>query len=79
MIFMTRKVVLMFFILMSIIMQGGGFRISLQGARQVAMAHTSAHTRDASITFFNPAGIFFIFMKLSFIEGIFMVFGNVDF
>jgi len=79
MIFMTRKVILMFFILMSIIMQGGGFRISLQGARQVAMAHTSAHTRDASIAFFNPAGISFIPSKLSFTAGTFMVFGNADF
>ena len=38
----------------------GGFRVSLQGVKQLAMAHTSAHAEDASIAFFNPAGISFI-------------------
>ena len=43
----------------------GGFRVSLQGVRQLAMAHTSAHAEDASVAFFNPAGISFIPAKLS--------------
>lgn len=76
---MMRKAVFMFFIMTSIIMQGGGFRVSLQGARQAAMAHTSAHTRDASVAFFNPAGISFIPSKLSIAAGTFIIMGKADF
>lgn len=47
----------------------GGFRVSLQGVRQLAMAHTSAHAEDASVAFFNPAGISFIPAKLSVAAG----------
>lgn len=47
----------------------GGFRVSLQGVKQLAMAHTSAHAEDASITFFNPAGMSFIPAKLSVAAG----------
>ena len=47
----------------------GGFRLSLQGVKQLAMAHTSAHTEDASVAFFNPAGISFIPSKLSVAAG----------
>ncbi len=49
----------------------GGFRVSLQGVRQAAMAHTSAHTEDASVIFFNPAGMGFIEEKLSVVAGVF--------
>ncbi|MCB9201790.1 MAG: outer membrane protein transport protein [Flavobacteriales bacterium] len=51
----------------------GGFRISLQGVRQAAMAHTSAHVKDASVMFYNPAGISFIPEKISASAGIFGV------
>ncbi|MBW8361754.1 MAG: outer membrane protein transport protein [Kaistella sp.] len=47
----------------------GGFRVSLQGVKQLAMAHTSAHAEDASVTFFNPAGMSFIPSKLSVVAG----------
>lgn len=47
----------------------GGFRVSLQGVKQLAMAHTSAHTEDASVAFFNPAGIAFVPAKLSIAGG----------
>lgn len=47
----------------------GGFRVSLQGVKQLAMAHTSAHAEDASVAFFNPAGISFIPAKLSVAAG----------
>jgi outer membrane protein P1, putative len=47
----------------------GGFRVSLQGVKQLAMAHTSAHAQDASVAFFNPAGISFIPSKLSIAVG----------
>lgn len=47
----------------------GGFRVSLQGVKQLAMAHTSAHAEDASVAFFNPAGMSFIPNKLSVVAG----------
>ena len=57
----------------------GGFRVSLQGVKQLAMAHTSAHTEDASIAFFNPAGISFIPNKLSVAVGGFGVISEVEY
>lgn len=57
----------------------GGFRVSLQGVKQLAMAHTSAHTEDASVAFFNPAGISFIPNKLSFALGAFGAKSEVEY
>lgn len=55
--------------LSAVAMYGGGFRVSLQGVKQLAQAHTSAHAEDASVAFFNPAGISFIPSKLSIAGG----------
>ena len=57
----------------------GGFRVSLQGVKQLAMAHTSAHTEDASVAFFNPAGISFIPNKLSVAVGGFGALTEVEY
>lgn len=57
----------------------GGFRVSLQGVKQLAMAHTSAHTEDASVAFFNPAGISFIPSKLSVAVGGFGAISEVEY
>ena len=57
----------------------GGFRVSLQGVKQLAMAHTSAHAEDASVAFFNPAGISFIPAKLSIAGGGFAAMSKVTF
>lgn len=57
----------------------GGFRVSLQGVKQLAMAHTSAHAEDASVAFFNPAGISFIPAKLSVAAGGFGALNKVTF
>lgn len=57
----------------------GGFRVSLQGVKQLAMAHTSAHAEDASVAFFNPAGISFIPSKLSVAAGGFAVMSKVTY
>ena len=64
-------------LLSGIFSYAGGFRVSLQGVKQLAMAHTSAHTEDASIAFFNPAGISFIPNKLSIVAGSFAVLSEV--
>ncbi len=64
-------------LLSGIFSYAGGFRVSLQGVKQLAMAHTSAHTEDASIAFFNPAGMSFIPNKLSIVAGSFAVLSEV--
>jgi len=68
-----RKIFLSIGVFLTLIMsvQAGGYRVSLQGVRQAAMAHTSAHTKDASVMFFNPAGISFVESKLSVAFGVF--------
>ncbi|MDR2122727.1 MAG: outer membrane protein transport protein [Flavobacteriaceae bacterium] len=76
---MKKKAFLVSFLVTISILHAGGFRVSLQGIRQAAMAHTSAHTRDASIAFFNPAGIAFIPSKLSVSAGAFAIFGKAEY
>lgn len=64
-----KKLLISASILCGLMAYAGGFRVSLQGVKQLAMAHTSAHAEDASIAFFNPAGISFIPSKLSIAAG----------
>lgn len=64
-----KKIVVTAALLSGVLSYAGGFRVSLQGVKQLAMAHTSAHAEDASIAFFNPAGISFIPNKLSVAAG----------
>ena len=64
-----KKLVVSTALLAGVLAQAGGFRVSLQGVKQLAMAHTSAHAEDASVTFFNPAGMSFIPNKLSIAAG----------
>ncbi|WP_413532726.1 OmpP1/FadL family transporter [Empedobacter brevis] len=48
----------------------GGYRVALQGVRQAALGGTSAtQTRDASVAFYNPAGLAFVDSKLSIAVG----------
>lgn len=56
-------------LLASAVIYAGGFRVSLQGVKQLAQAHTSAHAEDASVAFFNPAGMSFIPSRLSIAAG----------
>ena len=64
-----KKIVVTTALLAGVLAYAGGFRVSLQGVKQLAMAHTSAHAEDASVAFFNPAGISFIPNKLSIAAG----------
>lgn len=66
-------------LLAGVLSYAGGFRVSLQGVKQLAMAHTSAHAEDASVAFFNPAGISFIPNKLSIVAGGFGSKSEVEF
>lgn len=74
-----KKILLSISLLSGIFSYAGGFRVSLQGVRQLAQAHTSAHTEDASVAFFNPAGISFIPAKLSIAAGGFGVMTKVNY
>lgn len=56
----------------------GGYRVALQGVRQAAMGLTSVmHAKDASIAFYNPAGLAFVESKISIAAGGFGIVNNV--
>ena len=74
-----KKLVISASLLAGTVVFAGGFKVSLQGVRQLAMAHTSAHAEDASITFFNPAGMSFIPSKLSVVAGGFGVASTIEY
>ncbi|WP_417428297.1 OmpP1/FadL family transporter [Halpernia sp.] len=74
-----KKILISTVLLSSFMAYAGGFRVSLQGVRQLAMAHTSAHAEDASVAFFNPAGMSFIPAKLSIVAGGFGAKSSVTF
>lgn len=74
-----RKIFVTMALAAGVISYAGGFRVSLQGVKQLAMAHTSAHAEDASVAFYNPAGISFIPAKLSVAAGGFGAMNKVTF
>lgn len=74
-----KRVLISTALLAGVLTYAGGFRVSLQGVKQLAMAHTSAHAEDASVAFFNPAGISFIPSKLSVAAGGFGAFSKVTY
>lgn len=74
-----KKLLITVSLLAGIAVYAGGFRVSLQGVKQLAMAHTSAHADDASVAFFNPAGISFIPAKFSIVAGGFAVQTKVNY
>ncbi len=74
-----KKLLISTALLAGVFSYAGGFRVSLQGVKQLAMAHTSAHAEDASVAFFNPAGISFIPNKLSVAAGGFGAFSTVTY
>ena len=74
-----KKLLITTSLLAGMMVYAGGFRVSLQGVKQLAMAHTSAHAEDASVAFFNPAGISFIPAKLSVAAGGFGAKSSVTF
>lgn len=74
-----RKIFVTTAVLAGAMLYAGGFRVSLQGVKQLAMAHTSAHAEDASVAFFNPAGISFIPAKLSVAAGGFGAFSKITY
>lgn len=68
------------FMLLSAFAYAGGYRVSLQSNRQLAMGHTGvAVVNSADILFFNPAGIVHLEGTLNLSGGGFGVFSNVSY
>lgn len=58
----------------------GGYRVSLQGQRSLAMGHTGvAVVNNAELAFFNPAGLVYLENKLNIAGGVSAVFSDVNF
>jgi long-chain fatty acid transport protein len=56
----------------------GGYRVALQGVRQASIGNTGVmHAKDASVAFFNPAGLAFVEGKISVAAGGFGIMNNV--
>lgn len=67
-------------LLLSAVVYAGGYRVSLQGNRALAMGHTGVSFVDsAELAFFNPAGLVHLENKLNISAGGFAVFSEVSF
>ncbi|GAK90060.1 long-chain fatty acid transport protein [Nonlabens ulvanivorans] len=67
-------------LLISTMAYAGGYRVSTQSNRQLAMGHTGvAVVNSADILFFNPAGLVHLENKINFSAGGFGVFSSVSF
>lgn len=65
-------------LLLSAVVYAGGYRVSLQGNRSLAMGHTGvAVVNSAELAFFNPAGLVHLENKLNISAGGFGVFSDV--
>ncbi len=67
-------------LLVSTMVYAGGYRVSLQGQRGLAMGHTGvAMVNNAELAFFNPGGLIHLENKLNIAVGGFGVFSDVKF
>jgi len=76
------KKVLSAFVLLLVctVTYAGGYRVSLQGNRSLAMGHTGvAYVDSAELAFFNPGGLVYLENKLSISAGGFGVFADVKY
>ncbi|EDM45697.1 long-chain fatty acid transport protein, outer membrane protein [unidentified eubacterium SCB49] len=75
---MKKILFLALFTLASAVMYAGGYRVSLQGNKSLAMGHTGvAVVNSSELVFHNPAGLVFLENKLSISAGGFGVFSNI--
>ncbi|MDT0643329.1 outer membrane protein transport protein [Zunongwangia sp. F363] len=64
--------------LASCVIYAGGYRVSLQGQRSLAMGHTGvALVNNAELAFFNPAGLVYLENKINAAVGVSAVFSDV--
>lgn len=77
---MNKLKVLAVFLLIAAFAYAGGYRVSTQSNRQLAMGHTGvAVVNSADILFFNPAGLVHLESQFSASAGGFAVFSDVAF
>lgn len=75
---MRKIFVLMVFALASAVTYAGGYRVSVQGQRALAMGHTGvAVVNSAELGFFNPAGLVYLENKLTISAGASAIFSDV--
>ena len=77
---MRKLLFLGLFGLMAAVTYAGGYRVSLQGQRSLAMGHTGvAVVNNAELAFFNPAGLVYLENKINVAAGASAVFSNVKY
>ncbi|QKX05193.1 transporter [Aquimarina sp. TRL1] len=77
---MKKLLSLILFILVTVVTYAGGYRVSIQGQRALAMGHTGvAVVNSAELVFFNPAGLVYLESKINVSAGANAVFGQVAF
>ncbi|MFD2517800.1 OmpP1/FadL family transporter [Salinimicrobium flavum] len=75
---MRKLLFLMVFALASAVTYAGGYRVSVQGQRALAMGHTGvAVVNSAELGFFNPAGLVYLEDQLTISAGVSAVFSDV--
>ncbi|NPA45855.1 MAG: transporter [Chlorobi bacterium] len=75
-----KKLLIFFLMLSSIPAMAGGYRVALQGARMLGMAHAGVSVfNSAETAFFNPSGVAFLEGENQFSLGVNLVFSKVKF
>lgn len=77
---MRKLLLLVLFISVTMVTYAGGYRVSVQGQRAIAMGHTGvAVINSAELVFFNPAGLVYLENKLNVSAGVSGIFTDVIF
>ena len=77
---MKKVLLLAVFALATAVMYAGGYRVSLQGQKSLAMGHTGvAVVNSSELVFFNPAGLVYLEDRLNITGGVSGVFSNVSY
>ena len=77
---MKKLLIFAVFALTAAVTYAGGYRVSLQGQKSLAMGHTGvAVVNSAELVFFNPAGMVYLENKLNISAGVSGVFSDVKF
>ncbi len=75
---MKKLLLLVLFTLVTVVTYAGGYRVSAQGQRALAMGHTGvAVVNSAELVFFNPAGLVHLENKLNISAGVSGIFNSV--
>ncbi len=77
---MKKLLLLAVFVMTTAVTYAGGYRVSLQGHKSLAMGHTGvAVVNSAELVFFNPAGLVYLENRLNLSGGVSGVFSDVKY